>query len=444
MSYRNHRFSFEHVAQRAGIAGVVPRNSSDVADTDTAGAKARLIDDQNKRLYTCGGDTPAGGERRIWVDTAASGIDNVPVNRLIIPDTHNMRATGFAIFLQQSKDNSTWNTIALNNGELVWHWGCGVVDLEFDASYWQRYLRFRVSSVITPFAQLGEVFWTRIFQPQFGIVQSWELPQSDANQSTTIMESGDEYTELRGQSSRRFRAEVRSSDGNDLRRYRELFESAQTHRPFWYDHSDSNEAQTIVEEMDTTSGWTPSNCSLALANGPSAAANDSVEMTSSASGVALMDKTLGSAEDWTGKLVSLDVRFVAPAFITAATGIAVLLFSENGTNVRYSEYHLGTPVWRGQLANSWHRLCFDPTMSDATGPNSSVDLRDINIIRVQFTATAGSQVMRVANITTWEKNAQPVRVRFTETPRVVQDNKYPNGSLGPSYTVSMSMKEVIS
>lgn len=447
MSYRNPRFCWRHLLRES--AEIYDSGSSAV---QAATPKERLWDDQAGRLceFTASGTVFHRADLR----DAVTATDHMDVNRILIPAGHNLsNDRGLNFRASAIGDFSDLLEIARADGMVNMHfvpWS-GVMDGEFASGDDSN--GFQITSfagVTGENSKFGELWLTETRQPTTGVAHEWE-DATEANLERADTRSGNTYTVEHGDPRRVFTLEHRALSGADADLYDELLSAVGYGvHPFWYEHPDSGTPLETLVEMGSTSGWTPANCTLALAEGSDGVASGALEVTASSGSFATVVRNLSGSEPtyFRGRLMTMDTFLQdGGVFITADDDleIRVSTAATEAPASGQSRYSLARGLRTSSPAAKWVRTYFD--LEDANlahtvaGAVHAPDLGNVTAIVLLIGFTVGGQTVRFDEFNLMRKDRLPKLVELLGYERT-QDSPAPLA--GPTFRVRLRMREVLS
>lgn len=429
------RFSYAHA---------IRENTGGLSVAGSPSDAARLHDERTKALVTIG----AGTSRRVDLDRGTSAL-RTPVDRVLIPGTHNLHRTGYSLRLIDD-DDGTFGTgsIILDladgktggadrlgpaPGTIAW-------DLEETRA---RGLRLFLRGGLVD-AELGELWWTRARAPGTSIAPGWDRShQAALVRSETF--SGATFTRERGETRRVFTLDHQFLPQEDAALYRELLrQTGYGAHPFWYDPPEEHE--TLLSGLgEDSANWTAVQGSASTATGSRGDSAGAIEHTASASGNQNLERTFGTSLDLRGKW--LRVRFLPgeTSWITADSTISVLLETDPTGTLSRSVFRIGHEVNAVQEAGVWYDVYVDCSLDpDFTFGSGPCDLANVDRIVLQFSADSSGHSIRWDDLYEVDPLFAPALVELAEIPPEpeVQQSRVPAGGVGPKYRQQLRMIEV--
>lgn len=431
MAYRTPRFSFRHAARDVPSSSLI---LYDTADSNQSEDLSRLVDEQTERLYTM----PGSVAYRATADRIGDA-DRPTLTRCIIPAGHSLGTHGVWVKAQDASSVSAWTDLAGDDHEGIYHYAYdgGLLDMELNPGTARRYAALLLGPAETTPASLGEWVMSDVWQPETGIVAEWDHPPASRAVAIARMISGRSFTAINGDPVRYFRVEHKGVGGVDFAGYEALFAAVGTHGTFWYDHADSGGYRVLHHDFASTAGLTAGGATLSLGVGSDGVASQAAALTPTA-GVVTLDGDFAAPLDLRGKRLSFDVRIDE---VDSGSQPRLEIVLRNASAGREQFYRIGLPASLGSGAN-WCRYYIDPTVFDTSSGDEALDLGAVDSWRLRMDKPPVSEV-RIDKLYTYETSKQARLCRFVSTPRMRQDNAVPMSPLGPTYTISMEIEEVL-
>lgn len=452
MSYRNPRFCYKHMLRDYKALGIDPNT-----DTPATGSTTSLYDDRHKGpLVTWPG---ASNEEVIAYKNAAATAEGQRLsggrlNRVIIPAGHSLiHQVPLRIRMSDDLIEGNSDLVDLVDGVKYYSFvsSSGMIDVELHPSESRTTaslleIRMRLSLTAANYG-ITELWWTDTVSPTTGIAHGWDATD-DAVFDRIESRSGAAYRQKRGPKKRRWVHRHRHLSGADLKLYDDMrIGTGYGLHPFWYEHPDSGDVETLIEDWADAGSFTTTNSSTATltagrADGESgnfmrheAGSNVNIEWSYPVA------STLAPDADWSNKI--LRVQMKGDWDSSAITDVQFFVESVVGAQTARTNYDIGGAFTEFNV-NDWWRVEIDLDLdaTDFTGSGPADLSSPSNFGFIVNRDTTGRQT-DFGDMILIDKDKQPVLVEAVNYERG-QDGGSPSGSLGPTFQIAMGLLEVTS
>lgn len=440
--YQSPGFGWLHAGQRAGLAALtLPETLA------TGSSKARLIDGMGQRRCVWN----ASGAKSVRFDRGAAVRE--PIGRLYIPSGHNLAGHRLAIL---TDPDGTWVSsnnvfpyrdlrgLSLGTGIVTDFMtirpGVNVFDFPLERGRWPGlYIWDRVTNV----PELGEVYFTRMWQPSVGLDANRQHAH-EPNVSITKLPSGVAFATERGGLARTWEFDTEVLTGADRLLYEtKLAECGVSRDPFLFDPT-SGGYETIVDDCEASAAsWTATAgvTSLSDASGVFYAGSKSLSVVCSGAANAVLNRVYATPMDLRGCVLGISFRTTTfAAWATPTDGFRVYLRNAATSGWlaywAFGENHITS---NGAFFKLWIDLDNDAPASVGA---SSVDLSAVTTIQIETTNNGNTPTFYLDDIRYVRKRLAPAMVRVASVVPVRQRAPGPYGS-GEYFSLRYQLEEML-
>lgn len=433
---------------RFGYVHALRARPSGLAIAGSPSSPERLHDDRARALVTIAG----GSARTVDLDRGATAL-RAPVDRLLIPGTHNLHRSGYALRLREDDDGTFGTgtaTLALADGRTggAVRLGPAPGAIAWDlAESRARGVRVEMTGGDQGAIELGEVWWTRARAPASSIAPAagWILGHRPALARTQTA-ARTTFTREQGDPRRLFGLEHRFLTEADAKLYRDLLRAVgYGARPFWY-WPPEDAAESLLSGMgEDAASWTVSDgAGGSQATGSRGDANGALRLLSDTGLTAEMHRDFSPALDLDRRWLRLRFEPVSDAsWIGAASDLQIILETDPGGSPSRSVFYIGHEASTHQ-ETGWYDvyvdLARDPDAASGQGP---ADLRTVERITLRIEADQSLREVRFDDLHEVDPGLGPALVEVADLPPdpLEQESRVPLAT-GARYRARLTLVEV--